>query len=172
MQVFVIDRLTMDLPEKIFIKLCEEDDKFTPHDSFKNGLIMEWKVSSNANSVDNHINGVKKLNNFYVNYSVDRMSIVCKYDAKNRLLLQYRIPLLGRSFLRTFLYELCLVNEVKLKNDCTYIIDKLKLNSANYDQSRTFNCKGITVNVGQSAKSIFFKSRALPLPWKTKIEQK
>lgn len=54
---FVKDTCVMSLPEKI----CEEDDRPTIHNAFKKGSIIETKIWSNTNSVDNHANWVNKL---------------------------------------------------------------------------------------------------------------
>lgn len=47
----------MRLTEKLLIKLCEKNDNLTLHDA----LIIETKISSNAQKVNSQVNCINKL---------------------------------------------------------------------------------------------------------------
>lgn len=61
LEPFVKDRFIMCLQEQNFTKLCETDDILTLHDAFKKSCVIEMNMSSNTNSVDNHVNCVNDV---------------------------------------------------------------------------------------------------------------
>lgn len=60
LDAFMLDKFVLGLPDKIFQKICEEDEKFKLHDAFKKALILETKFSMNHVSSDTNVNFVKR----------------------------------------------------------------------------------------------------------------
>ncbi|XP_036342908.1 uncharacterized protein K02A2.6-like, partial [Rhagoletis pomonella] len=69
LEAFLLDRFIMGLPDKIFEKLCEEDEKLKLDEALRKALIMEMKLSNKSedNTSVNYINkskaGNKKMQN-------------------------------------------------------------------------------------------------------------
>lgn len=120
----------------------------------------------------------------YVDYSGDRISVVGEYDASvtyqsvNKSVVvvvsnSKTPPLLGRSFLRAFNFQLFQVNNVGTIDKNTIIIDQLKNEFADVFDSQLgkYEINQISLRIDDDAKPIFCKPRPLPLAWKDKIEK-
>nr|XP_041633413.1 uncharacterized protein K02A2.6-like [Drosophila kikkawai] len=120
----------------------------------------------------------------YVSYNGDKIKIVGEYDAT----IEYRgvqkeivvvvtntksPPLLGRTFLRSFNFELRQINSVKESEIHSNIIDKIKVEFAEVFSPKLgcYNVHKITLQVEPDTKPIFFKPRPLPLAWKDKVDK-
>lgn len=61
LDAFVLDKFVMGLPNKIYERICEEDENLTLSDALKKALIMESKISSREdNTCDVSVNYIKK----------------------------------------------------------------------------------------------------------------
>lgn len=97
--------------------------------------------------------------------NVMKMVKVCVTDTENP-------PLLGRSFLRAFKFELVQVNSIGKDEKFSVTIDQIKseFSEVFQDGLGTYNGDTISLPMVNGAKPVFCKPRPLPLAWKDKIE--
>lgn len=83
-------------------------------------------------------------------------------------------PLLGRTFLRSFNFELLQVNKIDCQNSNSTIINQIKneFSSVFEEKLGEFNINKISLRVEETSIPIFCKPRPLPLAWKSKVETK
>lgn len=136
--------------------------------------------------VENNIKAnLRECQTPYVNYSGDRIVLVGEYDAAITYEGQTKKitvvvtdtsnpPLLGRSFLRAFNFELKQINSINITNNCAVIVNQLKdrYSALFEDGVGTFKNFEISLELVDHAKPIFFKPRSVPLAWKGKVETK
>ncbi|XP_059223944.1 uncharacterized protein K02A2.6-like [Stomoxys calcitrans] len=127
----------------------------------------------------------------YVNYSGDKIPIIGEYVAE----IQYKSitkrikvvvtatnspPLLGRSFLRAFEFDLVPKNMIKHEvcaiqnNNLSLMIDQIKneFSQVFSDGLGTYKGEPISLDLAENAKPIFFKPRPIPFAWKSRVEEK
>uniref|UniRef100_A0A1I8NUH0 CCHC-type domain-containing protein n=1 Tax=Stomoxys calcitrans TaxID=35570 RepID=A0A1I8NUH0_STOCA len=127
----------------------------------------------------------------YVNYSGDKIPIIGEYVAE----IQYKSitkrikvvvtatnspPLLGRSFLRAFEFDLVPKNMIKNEvcaiqnNNLSLMIDQIKneFSQVFSDGLGTYKGEPISLDLAENAKPIFFKPRPIPFAWKSRVEEK
>lgn len=63
LSAFVLDRFIMGINNKIFERLCEEDEKITIDDALRKALIMEMKLLPSRVEADSQVNYLKSKNN-------------------------------------------------------------------------------------------------------------
>lgn len=118
----------------------------------------------------------------YVDYSGDRIQLLGEYDAiityegnaKSIVVVVSNTespPLLGRSFLRAFNFELMQVNLIK-KDNYSIVVQEIKneFSEVFSDRLGEYNISKVSLSIHSDAKPIFFKPRPLPLAWKDKVE--
>lgn len=59
LEIMVKDKFITQLPEKIFSRICEEDEKLPLQDALKKALIFETKFAVRNESTDSHVNFVR-----------------------------------------------------------------------------------------------------------------
>lgn len=81
-------------------------------------------------------------------------------------------PLLGRTFLRAFDFELKRISTVYDKRDLSVVSDQLRAEFAGvFDNGLgAYKCAKIALLINEKAKPVFFKPRPLPLTWKSRVE--
>lgn len=63
LESFVIDKFVVELPTKIFEKICEEKETLTIDEAFKKALLHEHKIATKTNVEVNYVNSRPKNNN-------------------------------------------------------------------------------------------------------------
>lgn len=120
----------------------------------------------------------------YVDYSGDKLKLVGEYDAsitfegKTKSVVVVVVessnpPLLGRSFLRAFNFELLQVNNVNCPN-LNSVIEQLRMEFSEVFEEKLgeYNINAVSLRVAENATPVFCKPRPVPLAWKDKIEAK
>lgn len=123
----------------------------------------------------------------YVNYSGDKIEVAGEYDAtiiyegieKKVVVVVTNTknpPLLGRTFLRTFNFQLRQVNSVNsigIEQNFSVITDTIKSEFSELfsDGLGLYKPSKITLSISENAKPIFCKPRPVPLAWKDKVEK-
>lgn len=121
----------------------------------------------------------------YVDYNGDKLKLVGEYDAsvtfqgKSKSVVVVVVnssnpPLLGRSFLRSFNFELLQVNNIGSMDSNATIIEQIKneFSEVFQDKLGEYNVSKISLKIAEDAAPVFCKPRPLPLAWKGKIEKK
>ncbi|XP_054732479.1 uncharacterized protein LOC129240599 [Anastrepha obliqua] len=82
-------------------------------------------------------------------------------------------PLLGRTFLRSFNFELLQINNINFENNNAAVVEQLKIEFAEVfeDKLGEFKNSQICLKVVENATPVFCKPRPLPLAWKAKVEK-
>ncbi|XP_053968869.1 uncharacterized protein LOC128870291 [Anastrepha ludens] len=120
----------------------------------------------------------------YVDYSGDRLKLVGEYDASitfkgnTKTVVVVVVdsanpPLLGRTFLRSFNFELLQINNINFENNNAAIVEQLKIEFVEVfeDKLGEFKNSEICLKVVENATPVFCKPRPLPLAWKAKVEK-
>ncbi|XP_055910799.1 uncharacterized protein K02A2.6-like [Eupeodes corollae] len=120
----------------------------------------------------------------YVDYSGERILILGEYDAcisykgikKNIVVVVSKNnspPLLGRTFLRAFNFELMQVNSVETNDKYSIVVEQIKneFSEVFKEELGTFNISKISLDLCDNSKPVFFKPRPLPLAWKDRVEK-
>ncbi|XP_053960618.1 uncharacterized protein LOC128864883 [Anastrepha ludens] len=120
----------------------------------------------------------------YVDYSGDRLKLVGEYDASitfkgnTKTVVVVVVdsanpPLLGRTFLRSFNFELLQINNINFENKYAAIVEQLKIEFVEVfeDKLGEFKNSEICLKVVENATPVFCKPRPLPLAWKAKVEK-
>lgn len=64
LDAFILDKFVMELPDKLFDKMCEENESLTPNDALKKALIWEVKYTKKAtDTAESSVNFIKARGN-------------------------------------------------------------------------------------------------------------
>lgn len=120
----------------------------------------------------------------YVNYSGERIGLIGEYDARityegTSKVLRVVVtntnnkPLLGRSFLRAFNFDLMQVCAIRTENFAS-VTDQIKVEFSEVFENRlgAYNICEISLDIVSDAKPIFFKPRPVAFAWREKVESK
>ncbi|XP_061388453.1 uncharacterized protein K02A2.6-like, partial [Musca vetustissima] len=120
----------------------------------------------------------------YVDYNGVKLKLAGEYDASVTykgntksvvvvVVVTKNPPLLGRSFLRAFNFELLQVNNIQVSDMNMTIVNQLKneFNGVFDGKLGKFNGCTISLQVVSDAVPIFCKPRPLPLAWKERVEK-
>ncbi|XP_030380964.1 uncharacterized protein K02A2.6-like [Scaptodrosophila lebanonensis] len=128
---------------------------------------------------------LRECNVPYMDYNGRLIEIVGEYDAtieyrgirKEMVIVVAKTmspALLGRTFLRSFNFELVQVNNVSESEQLSVLTKQIKSEFADVFRPElgSFNGSKIMLQIAENTKPIFFKPRPLPLAWKDRVEQK
>ncbi|XP_055306535.1 uncharacterized protein K02A2.6-like, partial [Sitodiplosis mosellana] len=187
----VLDKFVVELPSKIFEKLCEEDETLTLQTALKKAMMKETKIqqsqnssvdvnfieargkqsSSNGNNNNNRKNShgdpLKIIGEFQtvVNYKGQKISGIIVVTNSDRP------TLLGRNFLRAFSFELVQTNRVNNIFAPNEMIDSIKSEFHEVFSCGLgkYNVTTIKLPIQKDVTPIFCKPRPVPLAWRDMI---
>ncbi|KAJ6634613.1 hypothetical protein Bhyg_13188 [Pseudolycoriella hygida] len=180
LDVMVMDKFITQLPEKIFMKLCEEDEKLTLPVALKKALIFETKFAMRTGVTDLEVNLVRsqrgalyhKSNNNNNNRNNNNANSNNRNNRNGKQLHGKKIPC-TRCGWRTHEAKSCPYKEATYSQEFPIVIDQIKSEfSSLFDgQLGKYNVCEISLSIDSDAKPVFCKPRSVPIAWKSKLER-